>query len=115
MIIVGGLAATSDKLVTQRFVRYQALYGRYTSRYITLLVEEAVLTILEVLNITAIGHHYRKTTSCHHLEWWIGEALEDARFDENVTAGVYFADLLGRNAIVECIDAVPVLGLFAVR
>ena len=115
LIVIGCLAATSDKLVAQRFVCYQALYGRYTGCYITLLVEEAVLTILEVLDITAIGHHHREATSCHHLEWWIGEALEDACFDENVTASVYFADLLGRNAIVECIDAVPVLGLFAVR
>jgi len=109
------LAATSDELVAQCFVRYQALYSRDTSRDITLLVEEAVLAILEVLDITAIGHHYCEATSCHHLERWVGEALEDACFDENVTASVYFADLLRRNAVVECINAVPVLGLFAVR
>ena len=109
------MAATGDELVAQRFVRYQALYGRDTSRDITLLIEEAVLAILEVFHIAAIGHHYCKTTGCHHLEWRVGEAFEDACFDENVAAGVYFADLLGGDAIVECIDAVPVLGLFAVR
>ena len=45
----------------------------------------------------------------------MGKLLEDACLDEDVAASVCFAYLLGGDAIVECIDAVPILGFFAVR